>query len=86
MDANNVTMYNFCQSPATTNTQIKIANVPNNRQISSDILAETIKVFNGLTLFLTINDSRYYDSDKDDAESDPKSNQLVATHTSDERK
>ena len=47
------------------------------------IVAETIKVFNGLTLPSTINNYRYYNSDKDDAESDPKSVQLVATRTND---
>ena len=49
-NSNNMTMDNFCQSPATTNTQGKIANVPNERQISSNVLAETIKGFKGLTL------------------------------------
>ena len=34
----------------------------------------------------TINDSAYYNSDEDDAESDPKSDPLVATHTSDRKK
>ena len=59
MDVNNVTMYTLCQSPVTTNTQGEIANVKNERQISSDILAETIKGFNELTLQSTINDSEY---------------------------
>ena len=85
-DANNVTMDAFYQSPVTTNTQGKIANVPNERQISSDILAETIKGFNGFTLQSTINDSAYYYSEENDAEIDPKSDQLVATHTSDGKK
>ena len=82
-DANNVTMDAFYQSPVKTNTQGKIANVPNERQISSDILAETIKGFNGFTLQSTINNSAYYYSEENDAEIDPKSDQLVATHTSD---
>ena len=34
----------------------------------------------------TINDYLYYNSYEDDAESDPESNQLVATHTSDGKK
>ena len=46
-------------------------------------MAETLK---GLTLDSTINDSAYYNSDKDDAEGDPKSDPLVATHTSDGKK
>ena len=50
-NANNVTMDNFChQPPVTTNTQGEIANVTNERKISSDILKETIKGFNGLTI------------------------------------
>ena len=66
-NTNNVTMDNFChQSPVTTNTQGEISNVKNERRISSDILAETIKVFNGLTIQSTINDSEYYDSEEDD--------------------
>ena len=51
-----------------------------------DILAETIKVFNGLTLQSTINDSAYYNSDEYEAESNPKINQLVAIQTSDGNK
>ena len=39
-----------------------------------------------MTLQSTINDSTYYNSEEDDAESDPKSDQLVATHTSDGKK
>ena len=42
-NANNVTTDNFCQSLVTTNTQENIANIPNERQIYLDILAETIK-------------------------------------------
>ena len=66
-NANNVTMDTFIQSPATTNTPRNIANVPNERRISLDILAETIKVFKRLTLQSTINDSEYYHSDKNEA-------------------
>ena len=52
-----------------------MANVTNEWQISSDILAETIKGFNGLTIKSTFNDSTYCNSEEDDAESDPKSDQ-----------
>ena len=55
----------------------------NERRISSNILAETIKEFNGLTIQSKINDSAYYDSEEDDTKSDPKSDSLVATHTGD---
>ena len=59
-NANNVTMYNFYhQSPVITNTQGEIINVTNERRISSDILEKTIKVFNGLMIRSTINDSSY---------------------------
>ena len=81
----NVTMDTFCQAPVTTNKK-KNANVPNERQISFDIMAERIKIFNGLTLRSTNNDYGYYNLDEDDAESDSKGNQLVATHTSDGKK
>ena len=77
----------FHQSPVTTNTQEEIANLTNERQISSYILTETIKGFNGLMIKSTIDDSIYDDSEEDDAESDPKSDPksdpLVDTHTSD---
>ena len=49
-NANNVTMDTFNQSPYTTNTHGKIPNIPIERGISLDILAETIKGFKGLTL------------------------------------
>ena len=42
-NTNNVNMNNFCHSPVTTNKQGKIANIPNERQISSKNLAETKK-------------------------------------------
>ena len=79
-------MYTFCHSSIRTNTQRNNANVTNKRRISLDILAETIKIFNGLTLQSPINDSTYYISDKDDREGDLKSDQLVATHTRDGKK
>ena len=81
-----MTMYTFYQYPVTINTQVEIANVTNERPISLDILAETIKVFKGLKLQSTINDSEYYNSEKDDTESNPKMDQLVATHISDGNK
>ena len=76
-------MDTFCQSSVTTNTQINNANIPNERQNTLDILVEILK---RLTLHSKINDSAYYNSDEDDAERNPKSNQLVATHNSDRKK
>ena len=81
-----MTMETFCQSPVTTNTQRKIENVPNERRIFSNILSETIKLFKGLTIQSIINNSLYYHSEEDDAESDPNSDTKVATHTSDRKK
>ena len=46
-------------------------------------LAETLKI---LTIDSIINGSAYYNSDENDAEGNPKSNPLVATHTSDGKK
>ena len=87
LNANNVTMDTlFHQSPIMNNTKGEIADVTSERQISSDILAETIKVFNRLTLLSTIKDSADYHSEKNDAERDTKSDQVVATHTSDGKK
>ena len=51
-----------------------------------ETLAKTIKGFKGLTLQSTINDSTYYNSEEDDAEFDPKIDQLVYTPTSDRKK
>ena len=83
-NANNVNMDTlFHQSSVTINTQRNNANVANERRISLNILAETIKGFNTLMLKSTINDYEYYDSEEDDVKSDPKSDPLVATHTSD---
>ena len=79
-------MDTFIQSPVRTNTPRNIANVPNERQISSDILVETIKGFKLLTLQSKISDSTYYHSEKNDTESDTKSDQVVATNTSDGKK
>ena len=79
-------MDTFIRSPFTTNTPRKKANVPNERQTSSDSLAETIKLFKILTLQSTINDCTDYHSDENDDESDPKSDQVAAIRTSDIRK
>ena len=45
------------------------------------IMVEIIRGLKGLTLKSTINNSAYYNSEEDDVERDQKSNQLVATHT-----
>ena len=72
-NVNNVDMNTlFNQYPVTINTQRKDANVTNERRIVLNILAETIKELNGLTIQSTINDSAYYNSKEDDDESDPK--------------
>ena len=76
-------MDTFIQSPVTTNTPRKKTKVPNERRIYSESLSETIKRFNRLTLKSTINDYADYHSDKNEAKSDLKSDQVVATHTSD---
>ena len=92
LDANNLTMDNFCQSPVTNNTQRNNANMIfiSERQNNLDVLSETLKV---LTIDSTIKNSVYYNSDKhdaegnrNDAERDPKSYPLVSTHTSDKKK
>ena len=51
-----------------------------------DILAETIKGFNGFTAQSTINNSAYYNSEEDDTESEPNRNPKVATYTSEVKK
>ena len=51
------------------------------RRISLDILAETINGFNQLTIQSTVNDSEYYDSEENNAESDPNSDKKLATYT-----
>ena len=82
-NSNNVTKDTFSQSPVTINTQRNNSNIANDRRISSDILAETIKGFKVLTHQSTIDDSAYYNSEEDVAKSNPKSDLLVDTHTSD---
>ena len=80
-NANNVAMDTFChQSPVTTNTQREIANVKNERQIPLEILAETIKGFNGLTIQSTINNSAYYDSEEDDCNQQGKRGHYAHAH------
>ena len=65
-NTNNVTMDTlFQQYPVTTNTQEDIANVTNERRISSNIMAETIRGFKRLTLQSTIKDSAYHNSEED---------------------
>ena len=75
-NTNNVTMDIFTHSPFMNNTQTKIANFPNERRISSDILAETIKEFKGLKIQSTMNDSSCYHSYQNDAKSNPKSDDI----------
>ena len=70
-NTNNLTMDTFIQSPVATNTQRKIANVPNERQISSDIMAETIRGFKRLTLQSKIKDSAYHNSEEDVTKRNP---------------
>ena len=78
-------MDNFCQSPNTTNTQGEITNAifTSERRNNLYMLAVTLK---GLTLDSKINNSEYYVSDKDDVEGNPKSDPLLATHSSDGKK
>ena len=85
-NTNNATTDTFIQPPVTTNTSREDTDVENERQISSDSLTETIKWFNKLTLDSTINDSADDHSNKNASKSDPKTNPLVATHTSDRKK
>ena len=84
-DANNVTMYTFYQSPVTTDSQGENENaiLTSERRNNLDVLAKMLK---GLTIDSKIKDSAYYNSDKNYAEGSPKSNPLVANHTSDGKK
>ena len=70
-DANNVTMNHFCEYPVMTNKQRENANaiLASERRNTLDMLSETLKI---LVIDSTINESAYYNSDKDDAEIDPK--------------
>ena len=56
-NTNNVTTDTFIHTPVTANAPREKTDVANERQISSDILTETIKGFNILSLQSTINDS-----------------------------
>ena len=76
----------FIQPPVTTNTPREKTDVANEKQISSDSLTETLKGFNILKLQSKINDSADDHSIKNVIESDPRSIQLGATHTSDGKK
>ena len=69
-------MDTFSQSLVTPNSQVKNANaiMTSERINDSDAMAETLKG-------LTINDTGYYNSDKNDAEVNPEINPKVATHT-----
>ena len=73
----------FIHPPVTTNTPREKIDIANERQISSDNLTEKIKGLNRLTLDSTINDYADDYSNKNVAESNPKSNPLVANYTSD---
>ena len=84
-NASNVTTDTFIHAPVTTNTPREKTYVANERRISSDSLTETLQRFNRLLLQSTINDSAD-DNLKKVPESDPKSDQLEATNTSDGRK
>ena len=82
-NSNNVTMYTFIQPPVTNNTPREKTDVANERRISSDGLIETLKGINRLTLQSTIYNSTDDHSNKNVAKSNPKSDPLVSTHTSD---
>ena len=76
----------FHESPVTIIKQRNNANVTNDWRISLNVLEETIKGLKGLTIKSTTNDSIYYNSEEDAAESYPKSNPLIDNHTSDKKK
>ena len=84
-NTNNVTMDNFYKSPVRIDKQRKKANVKNVRQISSNVLAKTIKEFKGLTI-QPINDYGHYRSEEGDKEIDQKRYPKVTTHTDDRKK
>ena len=81
-NTNNVTTYTFIQTPVTTNAPREKTDTANERQISLDILTETIKGFNILTIQTTINNSADDHSNQNVAERDPKSDPLGANYTS----
>ena len=85
-NANNVTTDTFICPPVTTNTPREKTDVANERRISLDSITETLKRFNILTLQSTINNSSDDHLNRNVAESDPKRDQLIDTHTSDGRR
>ena len=85
-NASNVTIDTFIQTPVTTNTPREKTDVANERQIYSESLTETLKGFNRLTLQSTINNSAFDHSNKNVTKSEPKSDQLIPTHTNDGKK
>ena len=85
-NANNVTTDTFIHPPVMKNTPTERTYIANERRIYLDSLTETLKGLNRLTLQSTINDSADDHSNKNVAESDPKGDPLVDTHTSDGKK
>ena len=85
-NANDVTTETFIQSPVTTNAPRNKIDLANERRISPDILTETIKGFNRLTLQSKIINSADDHSNKNVDKSDPKKDPLVSTNTSDGNK
>ena len=76
----------FIQTPVTINASREKTYVANERKISFDSPAETIKIFNKLTLQSTIHNSENDNSNKNVAKSDPKSDILAGTNSSDRKK
>ena len=81
LDAHNVTVDTFYQTPVTTNTQGENGNLILTSETlnNSDALAETLKR-------LTINATIYYESFENDTKGNPASDPKVATHNSDGNK
>ena len=81
LDAHNVSMDNFCRSPATTNTQGQNENtiLTSKRIHNLDALTEKLKG-------LKINDTGYYNSGKNHAEGDLTSTPKVYDYASDGKK
>ena len=80
MNAHNITVDTFSQTPVTSNTQgeNKRTILTSEKRNKLDILAETLKG-------LKINNTGYYESESanaNDAKGDPVSDPKVATHTS----
>ena len=81
-NSNNVITDTFIHPPGTTNTPRDKIDVENEGRISSDSLTEMIKELNKLAFDSKINYSADDHSNKNVAESNPKSGTFVATHTS----